>query len=1423
NFHDPQDVTDVVTGRTHHNIGIGHGNARAFAQLVTGRRIVPAGEVDTAAAAAEDDIRTELRQLASDLVDRKLAAARERGLQGEPSGSDPSGLAFAGPGSEPAVDLPESVRPEGAEALVAALSALPVPALLDELSSLPVGHRRWLAAQDEFVASLRDRLSVDEFAQFGARLLVVVPGESARPVSARWEAYAQVARMLRDPDTLTRLLASGATVVVLPQDVPLGSVSSFTGLHGPDGRGLDDLRGAQSGPVAAVAEENLLGENTTVGPVPHQPEGYSSATHEIAHLLHTTALTDTDRHLINRVFQARLAAGPDAPWPDGIRRDLQGADADNYSSTDEYEYFAQLSNAYLGTNHGHDTTTGRPRNNGAAWVRANEPDLLPLLERLYGTDPQPPHPATANPVTATTTDNARYEAFRDFMTGIGESDAVAEPAVALPGPQADPHGESEAPADLHAAPSGPAKRVTADVMEAYFQAYAEFFETDGSAADFDSGYYVFAYSQDLVVDTLAAHDSMREQMRPFHDRLVRIREEQSASPTPIDRQAGAPMRLYRKMSAAEAAQFLGARDPRAAITAAMAYNRSVEYRKFFTTSLSHTSVFSNANAASDDERVLEFTLPWDGYWNFIGDHGTPNQQAGAYQIRDSALVHQERLRTGAAANFRTERDVADVLAAHTHHNVGIGHGNEKEFGRLVTGVREVTPQEVERAARDAADAARQARRALIDAVVAERLAPLRRREAAAVHAAPAGTVAPPPRPPAAPTSAVVTGAEAAGELAMPQALDRRELAKQAISRPLPGTRHRQQLTVHASEYAVDAGDAVRVDRHMVPDAQDLELLHALRTPGDPLHRDGWERLTPSQSWALLAAEQRGEMFHERDRAAFLERIGRFNDSFRTRYPVDDPELIATVAQAAHDHVRWLPIASNVDLAGRPEGAAPRPDGTVPTRAEAVTSDTGFRGFWATGSTGGTPSRAGRGWVEELQGYAAALRRVAGAPGTGPAGGDFDPPDPDELPKYAALVSPSQKGGTYSYGSAVVHWKDSVRGRVTHTPGDSADPAERGVLSYTDNAHVYPLLAYGEERRVRLALAEATRFRYDPEMRRDVAELGYAAVGRYFETQIHGELTWTDVDRIVLNWGDLFGSAQRFTTRAQAESMAAYLRDVAARRNLGLTVELGREIGSPDGAERLSDQRLTALYDLDGVGDDERELGAELDRLAAPAPFLARADDRALLALARSAGIGEADPARALARLWQAAERARVLLPTGAELTVAHLAEQTGQAAPTTGPTGEDTGPAGEDTGGPAQASGEGMTLVDALVDVFAAHGGLPVDGEQSVPVDELDGLDVTLTSGQRAQAILLGGSLPVRDLGLTPAQHLRWLLARDTGAGEPAGETWERAVATAATALGVEIVVITPDGRPRTFGVGRHGTVRLLFDGIRYFVPEKPS
>ncbi|NEE47149.1 hypothetical protein G3M55_21345, partial [Streptomyces sp. SID8455] len=49
----------------------------------------------------------------------------------------------------------------------------------------------------------------------------------------------------------------------------------------------------------------------------------------------------------------------DVEWPDGPRRSAKdGQPLDNYASRDEFEYFAQAVNAYLGTNTGHDPFTG---------------------------------------------------------------------------------------------------------------------------------------------------------------------------------------------------------------------------------------------------------------------------------------------------------------------------------------------------------------------------------------------------------------------------------------------------------------------------------------------------------------------------------------------------------------------------------------------------------------------------------------------------------------------------------------------------------------------------------------------------------------------------------------------------------------------------------------------------------------------------------------------------------------------------------------------------------------------------------------------------------------------------------------------------------------------------------------------------------
>ena len=47
------------------------------------------------------------------------------------------------------------------------------------------------------------------------------------------------------------------------------------------------------------------------------------------------------------------------------------------------EFYAQLSNAYPGTNAGTDAATGDARHNGKDWVRSHEPEVYEILERVY--------------------------------------------------------------------------------------------------------------------------------------------------------------------------------------------------------------------------------------------------------------------------------------------------------------------------------------------------------------------------------------------------------------------------------------------------------------------------------------------------------------------------------------------------------------------------------------------------------------------------------------------------------------------------------------------------------------------------------------------------------------------------------------------------------------------------------------------------------------------------------------------------------------------------------------------------------------------------------------------------------------------------------------------------------------------------------
>ncbi|WP_031069273.1 hypothetical protein [Streptomyces sp. NRRL WC-3742] len=323
-----------------------------------------------------------------------------------------------------------------------------------ELELLSHEDRRTLAQDAAYVRQLRDSMPAADFADAAARLLVHVDPGVHQPVSARNQAHTQLSRLLNDPEVTERMLVKGVQVVVVPKDVPITEVEGLKQLRGRqaggdagDGRAWWQVRGANVEKIVVIPEENLTGDRTNIGHGNEYAEGYSIATHELAHAVHKFGLDEDEQALIEDVYLGKRQADGLADvfqeesvstWPDGGRRNRGEELVGNYSATDEYEYFAQLTNTYLGTNHGNDPVTGQPRNNGADWVRENEPELLPLLERLYGPDPQA---ALANPVTRTREADEQLRGLREFNEmATGEPNLVPEPEPVL----ADPHPLSEA-------------------------------------------------------------------------------------------------------------------------------------------------------------------------------------------------------------------------------------------------------------------------------------------------------------------------------------------------------------------------------------------------------------------------------------------------------------------------------------------------------------------------------------------------------------------------------------------------------------------------------------------------------------------------------------------------------------------------------------------------------------------------------------------------------------------------------------------------------------------------------------------------------------------------------------------------------------------------------------------------------------------
>ncbi|MGW4240828.1 lonely Cys domain-containing protein [Streptomyces sp. NPDC004749] len=121
----------------------------------------------------------------------------------------------------------------------------------------------------------------------------------------------------------------------------------------------------------------------------------------------------------------------------------------------------------------------------------------------------------------------------------------------------------------------------------------------------------------------------------------------------------------------------------------------------------------------------------------------------------------------------------------------------------------------------------------------------------------------------------------------------------------------------------------------------------------------------------------------------------------------------------------------------------------------------------------------------------------------------------------------------------------------------------------------------------------------------------------------------------------------------------------------------------------------------------------------------------------------------------------------------------------------------------------------------------PLDGSRNIPLRLLDKVGVRLGTAQRAEAMLLGDRFPASRVSLSPAQHLRVLIADSSYGAEGADLPMGPLVAAVVRGLGVTVAVADPDGEVTFHGDRPESTppALLVRDGDRHLagLPDGPG
>jgi hypothetical protein len=193
-------------------------------------------------------------------------------------------------------------------------------------------HTGLSVTQAEMLDVLQAQLDGPGFAEVAATLMLNIPASVVEAGPTRTEALRILQVLFADKGIARRLLDQGTSIVVIPRNKKMTDLVEFSSLAGTrtfDGRPWEDVRGSGGFKVpgvnaiyVAVSEENITGEDAE-GPAAGTSwcydAGYSTTSHETAHVIDIYGLETADRAEVDRLYAAKVTAEATTPqeWIDG--------------------------------------------------------------------------------------------------------------------------------------------------------------------------------------------------------------------------------------------------------------------------------------------------------------------------------------------------------------------------------------------------------------------------------------------------------------------------------------------------------------------------------------------------------------------------------------------------------------------------------------------------------------------------------------------------------------------------------------------------------------------------------------------------------------------------------------------------------------------------------------------------------------------------------------------------------------------------------------------------------------------------------------------------------------------------------------------------------------------------------------------------